>query len=67
VINALIIFVGLLMVIFRRPLSRLNVAYQNKNTGHEIGSKDINGGEIAFILIGLGAILIAIIRIAKGA
>jgi hypothetical protein len=62
IFNVMVLMVGVLIIIFRKPLSKLNVEFQNKNFSHKYGEKEVKGGEIAFVLAGIGAIVIAIMR-----
>ena len=54
------------MIVFNGPLSRLNARLQNWAWRAKHGEREIQAGKVANVLIGIGAIFIAITRMMKG-
>ena len=54
------------MIVFNRRLRRLNVGLQKWVWRAKYGEREIQAGKAANVLIGIGAIFIAITRMMKG-
>lgn len=63
IIDIISICVGVLLIIFCKQFSRFNVKIQNKYLGMKFDEREVKGGEIAAILIGIGAIIMTVARI----
>lgn len=61
--NIIIICISLVIIFFRKPLTRHAIGVQNKGLGMRFGEKEARVGEIMCVVVGSIAIIGAIVRI----
>jgi hypothetical protein len=63
--SALVILLGVILIVFRRQVAEKIIQSQNSLWGFHFGEQEIKSSEIVVVIVGIGAIIFAILEFLK--
>lgn len=60
--KTLMILIGVMLIVLSGPISKLGIKNQNEALGYKFGAKEAKASQVVIIIVALGFIGIAILR-----